>query len=44
MTSKLLNIRDVAKYLNITEKEVIELAESGAIPAYKVGGVRLIAL
>ena len=41
MTSKLLNIRDVAKYLNITEKEVIELAESGAIPAYKVGGVYL---
>jgi len=41
MTSKLLNIRDVAKYLNITEKEVIELATSGAIPAYKVGGVYL---
>lgn len=41
MTSKLLTIRDVAKYLNITEKEVVELAESGAIPAYKVGGIYL---
>ena len=41
MTGKLLTIRDVASYLNITEKEVIELAERGAIPAYKVGGVYL---
>ena len=41
MTAKLLTIRDAAHYLNITEKEVIELAESGAIPAYKVGGVYL---
>ena len=41
MTGKLLTIRDVAHYLNVTEKEVIELAESGAIPAYKVGGVYL---
>ncbi len=41
MPAKLLNIRDVAKYFNITEKEVIELAESGVIPAYKVGGVYL---
>ncbi len=41
MTSKLLTIREVANYFNITEKEVIDLAESGAIPAYKVGGVYL---
>lgn len=41
MSSKLLTIRDVANYLNITEKEVIELAEEGTIPAYKVGGVYL---
>jgi excisionase family DNA binding protein len=39
--NKLLTIRDVANYLNITEKEVVELAENGAIPAYKVGGVYL---
>lgn len=41
MTSKLLTIREVAHHLNVTEKEVIELAESGEIPAYKVGGVYL---
>ncbi len=41
MTSKLLTIREVAGYLNITEKEVIDLAEAGNIPAYKVGGVYL---
>ncbi|MFB3919932.1 hypothetical protein BU251_04980 [Candidatus Velamenicoccus archaeovorus] len=40
-THKLLTIREVASYLNITEKEVVELAESGVIPAYKVGGVYL---
>ncbi|HOW42898.1 MAG TPA: helix-turn-helix domain-containing protein [Candidatus Omnitrophota bacterium] len=36
---KLLTVREVAHVLNITEKEVIDLAESGAIPAYNVGGV-----
>lgn len=41
MTSKLLTIREVAHCLNITEKEVIELTDSGVIPAYKVGGVYL---
>lgn len=41
MSSKLLTIRDAASYLNVTEKEVIELAEDGSIPAYKVGGVFL---
>jgi len=38
---KLLNIRDVSVILGVTEKEVIDLAESGQIPAYKVGGVYL---
>jgi excisionase family DNA binding protein len=38
---KLLTVREVSIILNITEREVIELAESGAIPAYKVGGVFL---
>ena len=38
---KLLTIRDVAIMLAISEKEVIDLAESGKIPAYKVGGVYL---
>lgn len=38
---KLLTVRDVSLILNISEKEVIDLAESGKIPAYKVGGVYL---
>ncbi|MFH1128785.1 MAG: helix-turn-helix domain-containing protein [Candidatus Omnitrophota bacterium] len=38
---KLLNIRDVAAILGISEKEVIDLAETGQIPAYKIGGVYL---
>lgn len=41
MTAKFLTVREVAGYLNITEKEVVDLAQSGAIPAYKVGGVYL---
>lgn len=38
---KLLTIREVASILGISEKEVIDLAESGSIPAYKVGGAYL---
>ena len=38
---KLLTIREVSLYLGISEKEVIELAESQTIPAYRVGGVYL---
>lgn len=38
---KLLTIRDVSLLLGISEKEVIDLSESGAIPAYKIGGVYL---
>lgn len=38
---KLLTIREVSILLGVTEKEVIDLAESGKIPAYKVGGVYL---
>lgn len=38
---KLLNIRDVSTILGISEKEVIDLAETGQIPAYKIGGVYL---
>lgn len=38
---KLLTIRDVSLLLGISEKEVIELSESGKIPAYKIGGVYL---
>lgn len=38
---KLLTIRDVSLFLGISEKEVIDLAESQAIPAYRIGGVYL---
>jgi len=38
---KLLTVREVAIILNISEKEVMDLAQSGTIPAYKVGGVFL---
>jgi len=41
MGEKLLTIREVAAFLGISEKEVIDLAESSTIPAYKVGGVYL---
>ena len=41
VNAKLLTIREVAHLLHITEKEVIDLAEKGIIPAYKVGGVYL---
>jgi len=41
MQEKLLTIRDVAILLGISEKEVIDLAEDGTIPAYKIGGVYL---
>lgn len=37
----LLTVRDVALILGISEKEVIDLAEAGKLPAYKVGGVYL---
>ena len=37
----LLTIRDVALYLNVSEREVMDLAEQGKIPAYKIAGVYL---
>ncbi len=38
---RLLTVRDASAILGITEKEVMDLAEGGKIPAYKVGGVYL---
>ncbi len=38
---KLLTVRDVSILLNISEKEVLNLAETRAIPAYKIGGMYL---
>lgn len=41
MAEKLLTVRDVASILGVSEKEVLDLAESGKVPAYKIGGVYL---
>jgi excisionase family DNA binding protein len=38
---KLLTVREVSHILALSEKEVMDLAENGSIPAYKVGGVYL---
>lgn len=38
---RFLTVRAVAEELGITEQEVIDLAEEGKIPAYKIGGVYL---
>ena len=38
---KLLTIRETSIILGVSEKEVIELAESGRLPAYKVAGLYL---
>jgi len=38
---KLLTVRDVSTILGVSEKEVLDLTESGVIPGYKIGGVYL---
>ncbi|MCX5708188.1 MAG: helix-turn-helix domain-containing protein [Candidatus Omnitrophica bacterium] len=38
---KLLTVREVSHILCLSEKDVMDLAENGSIPAYKVGGVYL---
>ena len=38
---KLLTIREAASLLGVSEKEIIDLAQDGRIPAYKIGGVYL---
>jgi excisionase family DNA binding protein len=38
---KLLTVREAASILAVSEKEIMDLAESGKLPAYKVGGVFL---
>jgi excisionase family DNA binding protein len=38
---KLLTVRDASLILGISEKEVVDLAEKGALPGYKIGGVYL---
>ena len=36
-----MTVREVSGLLGISEKEVMDLAENGTIPAYKIGGVYL---
>lgn len=38
---KLLTVRDVSVLLEVSEKDVLDLAEKGTLPAYKVGGAYL---
>lgn len=38
MEEKLLNIAEVARYLNLPEDAVRELVGKGELPAYKIGG------
>ena len=38
---KLLTVRDVSVMLDVFEKDVLDLAEKGVIPAYKIGGLYL---
>ena len=40
MHEKLLNIKEVAESLGLSEEEVKDLVSKGEIPAYKIGGVR----
>ncbi len=37
----MLTVREVAALLGVFEKDVLDLAEKGAIPAYKIGGLYL---
>jgi len=41
MPEKLINIKEVAEYLKISEEEVKRLVDVGEIPAYKIGGTFL---
>jgi excisionase family DNA binding protein len=38
---KLLTVREVSTMLGLTEKEILDLAENGSIPAYKLGNLYL---
>lgn len=41
MTQKFITVRDAAQILDVSEQEIIELTEQGAIPAYKIAGTHL---
>lgn len=41
MHEKLLNIKEVAEYLSLSEEKVKHLVSTGDIPAYKIAGLLL---
>lgn len=41
MVEHLLNIRETAEYLGLSEKRIKELVDQGKIPAYRIGGAFL---
>lgn len=41
MTEKLLNLREVSRYLGISEEDLRKLVDSGEMPAYRLGGTVL---
>ena len=41
MHEKLLNIKEVAESLGLSEEEIKDLVSKGKIPAYKIGGILL---
>ncbi len=38
MSSEILTLRDVSRFLKVSEKTVYRLAQSGKIPSFKAGG------
>ena len=38
MKSEIITIRELARYLKMTEKTLYRLAADGAVPGFKVGG------
>ncbi len=38
MQEHLLNIREAAEYLGLSERKIKEMVDTGRIPAYKIGG------
>lgn len=41
MSEKLIDIREAARYLGVSEEEVKRLVDIGEVPAYKIGGTFL---
>ena len=38
MAEKFISVREAAQILGVTEKKILDLAEEGKIPAYKIAG------